>query len=105
MCNIQYTGKSTTKFQSRISNHRSHVGDDCFDPNTAEATLAEHLHNDHNLNSVDLFISNYSFTILELGPRNIDFAEIKWANRLMTMRPFGLNKEKPGGVIDSTSYV
>ena len=45
----------------------------------------------------------YSFTILELGPRNIDFVGQKWAKRLMTMRPFGLNKEKPGGIIGSTS--
>ena len=96
---------STTKLQSSISNHRSHVGDDCFDPDTDEATLAEHLHNDHNLNSVGLFNSNFSFTILELGPRNIDFTDQKWANRLMTMRPFGLNQEKPGGVIGSTSYM
>ena len=103
MCNIQYTGKYTTKLQSRICNHRSYVGNDCFDPDTDEAKLAKHLHNDHNLNSVDLFNSNYSFTILELGPRNIDFAEQKWANRLMT--PFGLNKEKPGGFIGSTSYM
>ena len=73
--NKQYTSKSTTKLQSRISNHRSYVGDNCFDPDTDEATLAEHLHDDHNLNSVDLFNSNYSFTILELGTRNIDFAK------------------------------
>ena len=105
LCNKQYTGKSTTKLQTRISGHRSHVGDMTFDSETDEATLAEHLHDEHNITLVDQFNSNYSFTIIEISPRNLDIAEQKWTNRLVTMRPFGLNKEKPGGVMGSISYM
>ena len=57
----------------------------------------------HSLHSVDLFNSNYSFTVLEVSPRNLDQAEQKWTNKLMTLQPFGLNKEKPGGVLSSIS--
>ena len=76
-----------------------------FDSETDEATLAEHLHDEHNITLVDQFNSNYSFTIIEISPRNLDIAEQKWTNRLVTMRPFGLNKEKPGGVMGSISYM
>ena len=63
MANNIPTGKSTTKLQSRISGHRSHVGDDVFD----EAKLAEHIQSTHNLSSIDLFNRYYSFSVLEVG--------------------------------------
>ena len=53
------------------------------------------------LKALSNFNLNYSFTIVELSPRDIDKAEQSWVSRLLTMRPFGLNKEKPGGVTDS----
>ena len=59
--NKKYTEKSATKIQFRISNHRSHVGDDFFDPDTDEATLTEHIQDYHNLNSLDLFYSDECF--------------------------------------------
>ena len=64
-------GKSTTKLQTRISGHRSHFGDMTFDSEMDEATLAEHLHDDHNITLVDQFNSNYSFIIIEISPRNL----------------------------------
>ena len=54
LCNKQYTGKSTTKLETRISGHRSHVGEMTFDSETDEATL------------VDQFNSNYYLTIIEI---------------------------------------
>ena len=41
--------------------------------------------------------------MVELGPRDIDAAEQRWADKLLTLVPFGLNKEKPGGVVDSVT--
>ena len=102
LCNKQYTGKSSNKLQTRIAGHRSHVGyEDGLIIESDERTLAEHLQEIHHLHSVDTFNSNYSFTVLELSPRNLDLAEQKWVNKLLTIEPFGLNKEKPGGVLGS----
>ena len=101
LCRLQYTGKTTTFIRSRICVHRSHVGDSMFDDESDEAALAEHLQVVHKLDSVDHFNSNYTFTILENSPKDLDASEQRWVSRLMTMRPFGLNKEKPGGVVDS----
>ena len=102
LCNKQYTGKSTIKLQTRIAGHRSHVGyEDGLTIESDERTLAEHLQEIHHLHSVDTFNSNYSFNVLELSPGNLDLAEQKWVNRLLTIQPFGLNKEKPGGVLGS----
>jgi len=103
ICNKQYAGKSVNKLQKRISGHRSHVGDEVFDEDSDEATLAEHLQVCHNLTTVDHFNNNYSFTVLENSPKDLDNSEQRWVSRLLTMRPFGLNKEKPGGVTDSVS--
>ena len=107
LCNKQYTGKSSNKLHTRIIGHRSHVGytDENFINESDEKTLAEHLKEVHNFDSVDHFNSNYSFTVLEVSPRNLDQSEQRWANKLMTLRPFGLNKEKPGGVSSSTSLM
>ena len=68
---------------------------------TDEAALAEHLHKDHNFATIDMFNLNYTFSILELCPKDLDKAEQRWVSRLVTMRPFGLNIEKPSGVTDS----
>ena len=100
ICDKQYTGKTVNKLQQRISGHRSHVGDTTFDE-TDEAALAEHLSEDHNYDSVGLFNHSYTFTVLEISPHNLDQAEQRWVSRLVSMRPFGLNKEKPRGVADT----
>ncbi len=107
LCNKQYTGKSTNKLQTRIVGHRSHVGyDSDYDDiinESDEKTLAEHLQEAHIFSSVDQFNSKFLFTVLEVSPRNLDQSEQRWADKLMTLRPFGLNKEKPGGISSSTS--
>ena len=63
--------------------------------------MAEHLALVHNSISSDVFNSNFSFSILEISPRELDIAEQKWVDKIVTMRLFGLNKEKPWDVTDS----
>ena len=104
LCKIQYTGKTSNKLQTRISGHRSHVTD--FDPeeddeDLDEKALAEHLLSEHNISDVKTFNESYGFTVLQINPKNLDKCEQMWANRLITLRPFGLNREKPCGVADS----
>ena len=97
----QYTGKTDVHIGKRICTHRTHVNKTPGDEETDESALADHLRADHNLFSVEDFNSHYQFTILEVEPANLDTCEQKWTNRLVTMRPFGLNIEKPGGVADT----
>ena len=99
-CKKQYSGKTTIMVRKRVSGHRKQMGNTDI-TETDEATLAEHLKEDHNFDSVTDFNRHYTFTVLEHGPRDLDFAELRWINRMVTMRPFGLNKEKPLGVSDS----
>ena len=72
-----------------------------FDEDDDEATLAEHLKFEHNMETVELFNLSFLFTILQLSPFNLDESEQKWVSRLTCMKPFGLNKEVPRGVTDS----
>ena len=65
------------------------------------AALADHLRQEHELMLTDDFNKNYAFTILKLDPSNLDKCEQEWVSRLVTMKPFGLNIEKPCGVSDS----
>ena len=103
-CNLQYTGQSVGLFSVRISGHRTHIFDDSFADDTDEATLAEHLTVHHGFQrSKATFNSTYSFIIVELGPRDMNEAERRWIDTLITLRPFGLNKVKPGGVSSSLS--
>jgi hypothetical protein len=104
LCKQQYTGKTTNKLQKRIAGHRSHVlgftiAED--DEESDDKALAEHLSSEHHLDTVAAFNLSYSFTILQINPRNLDKSEQKWVSRLVTLRPFGLNREKPCGVADS----
>ena len=104
LCSKQYVGKTVNKLQCRISGHRSFVNRHGLTDNneeTDDAALAEHLRRDHNFDTLDSFNSNYTFSILELGPFDLNKAEQRWVSRLVTMRPFGLNIEKPCGVTDS----
>ena len=103
LCKKQYTGKTDVHLGKRICTHRTHVNNlkTPGDEETDESALADHLRADHNLFSVEDFSSHYLFTILEVEPANLDTCEQKWTNRLVTMRPFGLNIEKPGGVADT----
>ena len=105
LCQKQYSGQTTNNLRTRINGHRSHMTKE-FDPNKDtrhldEATLAQHLKEVHNLDTVELFNTCYTFSILEVDPQNLDRCEQKWVNNLKTMRPFGLNIEKPCGVVDS----
>ena len=65
---------------------------------TDEASLANHLKSEHDIDSVELFNLMYSFTILQIDPPDLDKAEQNWISQLVTMYPYGLNIEKPRGV-------
>ena len=104
LCSQQYTGKTTNRLQKRIAGHRSHVlgyTQEEDDEESDDKALAEHLHSEHQLDTVAAFNLSYSFTILQLNPRNLDKCEQKWVSRLATLHPFGLNREKPCGIADS----
>jgi len=106
LCQKQYVGKTVNKLQKRISGHRSFVNklDDLEGLDESDdAALAHHLKQDHNFDtiSIRLFNVSYKFTILENNPHSLDKSEQRWVNRLVSMRPFGLNVEKPGGVTES----
>ena len=65
-----------------------------------EAALSQHMKTEHQLQTVNDFNKCFSFTILELDPKNLDKCEQKWVNTLKTMQPYGLNIEHPCGVVD-----
>ena len=64
--------------------------DDAFDEGD-DATLAEHLKLDHDFQSVELYNLGFNFTVLEVGPCNLDQSEQRWVSKLTTLKPFGLN--------------
>jgi hypothetical protein len=114
ICQLQYTGKTSNRLQTRISGHRTHVGrcksinseeteenEEEKNEDTDEKTLAEHLLHDHGLDTVPAFNASYKFSILQINPKNLERCEQLWANKLLTIHPFGLNKEKPCGVAES----
>ena len=107
LCQMQYTGQTTTKTQKRVCAHRSHVNKQLEDKESDdedkndEAALAEHLKLAHNIESVELFDQSYVFTILEIEPENLDKSEQKWISELVTMEPYGINRAKPCGAADS----
>lgn len=104
ICCKQYVGKTDDKLQSRISGHRSHMKSSEISESSEDsdvAALADHLKEDHHLSTVDDFNNQYMFTILQLDPLQLDKCEQEWVSKLVTMRPFGLNIEKPCGVADS----
>jgi hypothetical protein len=104
LCKIQYAGQTVNKLRTRISGHRSHMNrTPDIEPteDTDEASLANHLKNEHGMDSVELFNVMYSFTILQIDPPDLDKAEQQWISQLVTMHPYGLNIEKPRGVADS----
>ena len=106
LCMIQYTGKTTNRVQKRICGHRSHVTgfiaeNDDDEDDSDEKALAEHLFSEHGINDVSTFNESFSFTILEVNPKNLQKCEQMWVNRLVTLYPFGLNRDKPCGVSDS----
>ena len=100
--------KTDNRLQKRISVHRTHVRSISLNGNAVVElsddlnTLAQHLKEVHNLDSVEAFNLSYTFTILQINPRNLDRCEQKWANQLVTLHPYGLlNIEKPCGVADT----
>ena len=104
LCHKQYVGKTVNKLQKRISGHRTYVNklDNILDfVESDDTALAHHLKQDHNFDTIRLFNLSYKFTILENNPHSLDDAEQRWVNRIVCMRPFGLNVEKPGGVTES----
>ena len=104
ICEKQYTGKTTCKLQTRISGHRSHINKTTKTIllDTDEAALCEHLKTHHQpATYTELFNINYSFTVVQINPPDLEKCEQLWVSRLVTMEPFGLNIEKPQGVADS----
>ena len=104
ICCKQYVGKTDDKLQSRISGHRGHMKSrevSELEEESDVAALADHLRQEHQLTLTEEFNQNYVFTILKLDPCDLDKCEQEWVSRLVTMRPFGLNIEKPCGVSDS----
>ena len=105
ICQKQYAGKTTCKLQTRIAGHRSHVNKTTKTIllDTDEAALSEHLKTHHQLatSTTELFNLNYSFTVVQINPSDLDKCEQFWVSRLGTMEPFGLNIEKPRGVADT----
>ena len=63
--------------------------------------VEEHLFTEHGLDTVQAFNKSYKFSILQVNPKNLERCEQMWANKLLTIHPFGLNKEKPCGVAES----
>lgn len=107
ICIKQYVGRTTNKLQKRISGHRSFINKVGFShdevDDSDDAALVTHLHEDHNFVTItaETFNTNYEFSILETNPNDLFSAERTWISRLVTMRPFGLNIEKPGGIADT----
>jgi hypothetical protein len=105
-CKKQYSGQTVTQLRTRINGHRAHHKAENETGTTSvlqfarldEATLFLHMKNEHNMKSVEQFNANYTFTILELDPKDLNKCEQKWVNLLNTMEPYGLNIEKPCGV-------
>jgi hypothetical protein len=81
------------------------MNDTAFDPDTDDATLAEHLHLCHHVMDSDSFNHSYSFTVLQIFPYDIDSCEQRWVDRLITLSPFGLNKVAPNEVSDSIGNI
>ena len=105
LCKLQYTGQTVCRLSDRITGHRGHISDGSFSENSDEATLAEHLSVALGLAplSEEVFNASYSFTVVELGSKDMNEAERRWANKLVTLKPFGLNKLHPGGAAASMS--
>ena len=110
ICHKQYTGKTDNQLRSRIAGHRAQVNkikppQNPEDPKEEElkddSALSDHLKEDHDLQTVELFNKSYKFTILEQDPRDIDKAEQHWISKLVTLAPFGLNRERPLSVSDT----
>ena len=54
---------------------------------------------DHNLRDAGDFNNSYKFTILEVSnPRQIDYKEHVWIQRLKCITPYGLNAQVPYGI-------
>ena len=105
ICCKQYTGKTDNQLRTRIAGHRTQVNRNTPDAEEEkdldESALADHLADDHNYNTVNMFNSSYKFTILERDPSDIDKAEQHWISKMVTLTPFGLNREKPLCVSDT----
>ena len=111
LCGVQYTGKTVQQLRSRISGHRAWMKktkdkekdqEDGKWENEDEATLAEHLKAEHELENAEDFNNAYKFTVLQFcAPSTIDKLEQIWISRLKTMTPYGLNISKPLGICDS----
>ena len=80
------------------------MGDMDFHLDSEDATLAEHLDKvHHGVTERDLFNHSYSFTVLQLSPKDLDACEQRWVVKLTTITPLGLNKEPPNGISGSST--
>lgn len=70
-----------------------------FNPNSSDPVPSSSIQEDKRV----YFNSNFAFTVLELSPADLDRAEQRWTSKLLTMQPFGLNKVRPCGVMDSVT--
>lgn len=98
-----YTGRTVQEHRSRINGHRGwmlkKLPDD-YDPETQDdASLAIHLKSDHDCKSPDDFDNNFKFTVVQTSdPKSLANNEYQWMSDLQTLRPFGLNVQKPYGI-------
>ena len=71
-----------------------------YDPDTQDdASLAIHLKSDHNLQTSESFDKNFRFTVVQISdPKSLAHNEYQWMSDLQTLKPFGLNVQKPYGI-------
>ena len=103
LCDLKYVGQTTQELRGRINIHRNHVGrpPQMGSTDKDDSALADHLKNKHGKTTVHDFNTIFKFTICETEPKNLNKAEQSWISKLFTMSPFGLNREKPLGVMDT----
>ena len=104
LCEKVYVGKTITALSTRVNTHRSKFYElvktgSVVKSDNEDHLLGLHLYQQHGLQFSEGFSEPYKFTILELcSPKNIDFKEHVWIQRLKSICPLGLNSHDPFGI-------